>query len=874
MPASNEPWGKLEHDASGRVVAEQALRRHCRDVAAVFDGLCRLPGIGGRLARLAGRGALDEVTLARFGWLVHLHDCGKVNAGFQARRDVRRPPVGHIKPLAVLFGDKADRALAGEALAALGAERLASWGAGVDALFDAVLSHHGRPWPRDEPSRFDVVHWRPSENYDPMAELRRLRDDADAMFPAAFADHAPSLPTPAPFVHAIAGLAQLADWIASSEWRDRLQDRDRAAWSAALLRRIGLDPGLLRGRLRAGEHVRLEAAFGFPPRPAQALAASVPGALCILEAETGSGKTEAALWRFVELFRAGAVDGLFFALPTRTAAAQLHRRVEAMVARPWPAKAPPVVLAVPGYLDDAEPGGLPLADDPLDAAAGEGTAPTVPVWASEHPKRYFVATISVGTVDQALLAGLRVKHAHLRGAALLRHLVVVDEVHGSDRYMRGILERLLEHHLSAGGHALLLSATLGAETRLRLAGCGRSGDGAVTEIDLAEAIATPYPLLTTVSAENVGEVEIAADGRSKAVAVETRNLLDDPATVAAETLAAARAGAKVLVVRNTVAGALAVQSALEEIAGPDAPELFRVAGVATLHHGRFAREDRRLLDAAVEAALGKARPSGGCVVVGTQTLEMSLDIDADVLITDLCPVDVLLQRLGRLHRHACEPDGRPRRRAAGFDEPRAIVLTPAGGLAPFLAARRPGRLPQHGLGFSMRDGTVVGVYADIAVLEATRRLVVAEPLWRIPEMNRELVERGLHSQAIDALIDGLPDADRSAWRDHRTTVEGRDFAFGAAAAASVLRRDLGFMDPANRLDADERIRTRLGEDSLMIDLPEGTTGPFGRPIRRLSLPGWMATMLLRAPSTLTVQSPWSEWSTHLSYDRWGLRLSR
>ncbi len=106
-----------------------------------------------------------------------------------------------------------------------------------------------------------------------------------------------------------------------------------------------------------------------------------------------------------------------------------------------------------------------------------------------------------------------------------------------------------------------------------------------------------------------------------------------------------------LVVRNTVDGAVAVQRALTGLAGEDEPCLFRVADIVTLHHGRFAREDRRLLDRAVE----HVRPVAGVGRhhrLGTQTLEQSLDIDADVLFTDLCPADVLLQRLGRLHRHA------------------------------------------------------------------------------------------------------------------------------------------------------------------------------------------------------------------------------
>ena len=125
--------------------------------------------------------------------------------------------------------------------------------------------------------------------------------------------------------------------------------------------------------------------------------------------------------------------------------------------------------------------------------------------------------------------------------------------------------------------------------------------------------------------------------------------MPDLRSVAAQALEAARAGAKVLVVRNTVRYAITTQQELEEIASvAERALLFSYEATLTLYHGRFAPADRRLLDHEVERRLGRDRPPGGMVVVGTQTLEQSLDIDADQLITDLCPVDVLLQRIGRL----------------------------------------------------------------------------------------------------------------------------------------------------------------------------------------------------------------------------------
>lgn len=835
-------WGKLTHDTEGRVVGEQTLSAHCRDVAAVFAALIVLPGIISRLGRLMGS-PLNAAALARLTYLVHLHDMGKVNAGFQARRDRAAPVVGHVTPLACLIGDRADKALADGALLALDAARMESWGAGVEPLLDAILSHHGKPWRRDDARHADRRHWRrTSDGYDPLQALAALRADADAFVPLAHeSGWIAALPDAPRFVHAVAGLAQLADWIASSGWEQAPDEPGRASWAAARLRMIGLDPEPWRAPLRDGGLPSFEALFGNVPYPHQVSVGELPGRLLIIESETGSGKTEAALWRFASLFSSGAVDGLYFALPTRTAAVQLHARVEAFASRLWPDGAPPVVLAVPGYLDERgsrQPasGALPVATDPLDAT--EEDARGTPVWASEHPKRYFAGLMAVGTVDQALLAILRVKHAHLRGSALMRQLLVLDEVHASDAYMRRLLGRLLRDHLAAGGYAVLLSATLGAEARHQLvveARGGRVVDEPAPGHEVAEGIR--YPLLTSAAPVGV-PVAVSGCAAEKVVQMQSRDWLDDPVAIAGFAIEAAREGGRVLVIRNTVDGAVAVQRAIESLVNRDEDVLFRIGGVPALHHGRYAREDRRTLDHAVEQAIGRTRPGGGCVIVGTQTLEQSLDLDADLLVTDLCPVDVLLQRLGRLHRHRTDGRGRERVRPPNFRAPQAVVLVPTGGLIPFLGPRRPNGLRRHGLGHRLENGVPRGVYADLTVLEATRRLVVTRPAWSIPTMNRELVEAAIHSEAITALLAGLPEEERERWVAHRRSVEGARLADSQLATDGALFRDRPFMDEPNTR-FDERLATRLGADDRLVELPDATVGPFHQFVRRLVLPGWM-----------------------------------
>lgn len=460
------PWGKLVLDENGRTVAWQSLEDHSRFVASVFRALTALPGLRLRLDKAAGE-RLSDGQLERLAYLVFLHDCGKTNGGFQARIDPRKPPVGHIAPLAAIFGKAPDMASAQRACEILNDARLASWGESVPDLLDVIFSHHGAPWPHEEPGTRYRGHWQPSDSYDCWSSLAELARAADAYFPTVdlVAD---ALPGNSRFLHAVAGLVQLADWIGSAAWSARDTEPPTPGWEGRALSHIGVDPQPWRASLRTPDFADV---FGRQPYAHQQAAGDAPGRLLVLESETGSGKTEAALWRFLTLFQAGEVDGLYFALPTRTAAVQLHQRVERFAHAVWGDVAPCVVLAVPGYLTNGENGALPAAPDAMDDV--EADVRRFSGWANAHPKRYFSSLLGVGTVDQALLASLLVKHAHLRGSLLMRHLLVVDEVHASDRYMQSLLAQLLEDHLAAGGHAVLLSATLGTIARERLLAAAR-----------------------------------------------------------------------------------------------------------------------------------------------------------------------------------------------------------------------------------------------------------------------------------------------------------------------------------------------------------------------------------------------------------------
>ena len=803
-----QAWGKTDKD-SGEF---HPLAHHSMDVAAVFARMLELPVIRDGL-EAAADAALTESTCRRLAALAFLHDIGKLHPGFQAKGWAdgiwRRPTTGHLKEswaflmLAARWPEHPFHATI---------QRILDWGEAVLPLMGAMFAHHGRPV--EPPSSPTLLEWPSLAHYDWRTEARRMGDALQRWFSAAFESGGEHLPRTPRFCHEIAGLAALADWIGSDrqffEYSTPLaldydaQARDAAASALAA---IGFDSRAL-AATPAPSFPKLT---DFPePNPAQAAVGRVDSdaRLVILEAETGSGKTEAALWRFTQLLAAGVVSGLYFAVPTRAAARQLHRRVQKALRRAFGEAAPEAVLAIPGMLRAGEFSGLRL---PHWRVKWDDDATTAPQrWAAEHATRYLAATVAVGTVDQAMLAGLQVKHAHLRGSALRRSLLVIDEVHASDTYMTEILKHLLDGHLAAGGYAMLMSATLGATARARWT------DESLPNHETAST--APYPAVW-VKGENAPRAPAEA-GRLRTVRPEVVPTME-PAEAASRAASAAEQGARVLVIRNTVSMAVATWRAAIDAGA--ASLLMQVADGPALHHGRFAVEDRELLDRAVEETLRPVaeREPHGCIVIGTQTLEQSLDIDADLLITDLCPMDVLLQRIGRLHRHVLP-------RPAGFDAARAVVLVPEGGLDPLSEPAF-----YNGLGgWKSADGGFNGIYCDLAGLELTRRLLIDNQVWRIPEMNRALVEGATHPDLVAALIAQKGET----WDRYDRLNGGARAAEGMVARLNVLDREAPFDDSLRFPPSDERIMTRLGEEGVILALDPPPEGPFGRSITRIAIP--------------------------------------
>ncbi len=876
--AQLQAWGKLDRNHPEASTAPRlSLVAHCVDVAAVAQALLCLPTWRKRFERLAGR-SFTELDVERLTVLAFFHDVGKAGAGFYSqclpaadqeawmrRCGGDRSQLGHTRVVAPLL----DFELRFERhRSALGINALRDWaeppGFGEDPavaqepvmdLWLAAVSHHGQPMSANAlqgQARQAWATWtQPAGGYDPVEGLRELGAAARSLWPAAFANTSCLAQPTHALIHAFAGLVSLADWIGSNCEPDffpyelgGLQDHQR--WPLA---RARADSVLVAMRLNL-EAARADlvqrapgfaSIFPFEPSAVQQAAAAAPlHSPLVLEAETGSGKTEAALWRFKTLFEAGEVDALCFLLPTRVAATGISQRLEGFITDlfPDPALRPNTVLAVPGYLHANSEDGTRLAAFTVTWPDAEDRASLF--WAAENSKRFFAAAAAAATIDQFLLSTLQTKHAHLRASVLLRSLVVVDEVHASDAYMRALLCASLKRHLSAGGHAMLLSATLTQDLReelLRTApqqrpkrrGFGGRTDGAAAAAvaDFQTGVNSAYPLLTAPGWAQ----PCPAGAFGKRIQCCLKPLMRDAVAVAQLAAQAVQQGARVLVLRNTVRQAVATQQALEDLLGADHPALFRCKHVVSLHHGRYAFADRQALDAAVNAQFGKAAAGvlQPLVLCATQTVEISVDCDADFLITDLAPMDVLLQRMGRLHRHPQQRLQRP----AGFEAPRCFVLTPEAvveaaddgpALAPLL---KPAGARGLGLGGQ-------SAYPDVVCLQATLLALQQRAVLQIPQDNRALVEQACGSRALYMLAESLGEQ----WLAHHSATRGKAFAQAAEASYRVIDWQAPWRDAVpGELSGDAK--TRLGLNAVEIELPTCPLSAFGHVIKQISVPAWM-----------------------------------
>jgi CRISPR-associated endonuclease/helicase Cas3 len=432
--------------------ATRTLIGHSLDVAYASRAMLQQGACRDRLSAAAGM-PLTDVHVDRLAVLVGLDDFGKATRGFQDRIHGRSRASGHVAEALAVVG--AAGTIPDTVRAALRDDLLNGWFENAWGAIYAAICHHGEPVGETRIAECGAgisAQWAVEAGYDPIAEIAALMNVMLVSFPRAVGSAEP-FPDTTRFQHALAGLVMTADWMGSdARWYPVAGPDDRPQAADALLADTRW----------SGWHTDAtpEALLGNRmPRAAQEVVLTLPLSerLVVLEAPTGTGKTEASVMWASRLVAAGLVDGLYFAVPTRSAATEIHARIASMISRVHPLLTARTVRAVPGMLD-------------TDHAMQRWDEPSEPTWAIGSTRRVMGAPVAVGTIDQAMLSQLKVRHGHLRAWCLARHLLVIDEVHASDPYMSEIVSRLVDEHLALGGYALLMSATLGETMRARLEG--------------------------------------------------------------------------------------------------------------------------------------------------------------------------------------------------------------------------------------------------------------------------------------------------------------------------------------------------------------------------------------------------------------------
>ena len=409
------------------------------------------------------------------------------------------------------------------------------------------------------------------------------------------------------------GLTVVADWIGSGS----LFDDPAEAWEPLVSRAVD-EAGFSPFRVKTG--LSFHDVFGFSANAMQtAMAQSVgePG-VYVLEAPMGMGKTEAALFAAYRLLESGMASGLYFALPTQLTSNKIYERLipflDAILEPECRKAVTPLLLHGMAWL----------------YASHDEEGPHASSW-FEQSKRGLLAPFGAGTLDQALMSVINVRHPHVRSFGLAGKVVILDEVHSYDAYTGTLLDVLVKHLRALGCTVIILSATL---TKSRL--------HAFVEND--ELSGEAYPLITPVNSRGVTESSVE---QGKADADVRLCIGIEDAAAVEEALLRAEQGQQVLWIENTVKEA---QALFKNMAGRASDMDIEVG----LLHSRFTPSDRQRNEARWTALYGKAsegRSQCGRILIGTQVLEQSLDIDADFLVTRICPTDMLFQRMGRLWRH-------------------------------------------------------------------------------------------------------------------------------------------------------------------------------------------------------------------------------
>lgn len=580
----------------------------------------------GIIAQLARELSLSKDCLIGFvGYLVSLHDIGKVEYSFQAQDAITKETIGKEAALREVYlpgvrHEKTGRDFLRFFWRASGEDR------GACNLLSRIVGAHHQGKSGDGHYRSDSA-WQ-TARIELEAELKShfLKDQQFRL---------PVIPKGKQGAAAaiLLGLMILSDWIASGStfadaeaWVGGPNAENRIRKEAqSFLQKTGLKPNPF---VWPDEFCRL-----WPMIPAGGLrpiqreierqmqAAEEKPLVVLIEAPMGEGKTEAGIYAAVQMAKYWGKDGFYIALPTAATANQMVGRVQSLLDMHKLSSAVRLLHSM-AWLESQ-----PDLETNTQMEHDELASWLAPL------KRALLGQYAVGTVDQAMLAATNVKYGVLRLLGLVNKALIIDEIHAYDAYMSEILVRLLEWCKALCIPVVMLSATLPPDLKKKLLAPYTS-----------QALSGAYPLITMLGPDGmVQEHPIAGTSHRLTVSIKMAPILNEPDLIAKAAIREVGDGGCLCVLMNTVKEAQSVYLAIRE----------RYHGDLMLFHAQFPAGQRAEIEHICVRKYGKdksQRPKQS-ILVATQVVEQSLDVDFDVMLTAVAPIDLLLQRMGRVFRH-------------------------------------------------------------------------------------------------------------------------------------------------------------------------------------------------------------------------------
>lgn len=709
-------------------------------------------------------GMTDNAMIAFMGYLASLHDIGKIEYHFQCKDHdmkallkelgVDQKYVGHENIRHEKTGEIVLRQIWDE------------MDQDYDSLeiFSALIGAHHQNNHKSDFRKKDPFF---DEHRKSLERNMRGRFLSDAEM------HFPELPDQQEgvFEAILLGVLILSDWISSGsmfadaeDWINQKNcDNQIISRTEEFLEKSGLKKALVNWGQSFTDVWPWIPRYGM--RPLQQGAEKLMGSdkcysLILLEAPMGEGKTEAGMYCAVQMLRQWKKDGFYVALPTAATSNQMVSRIKDWFRVLDIPKEVRLLHGMAWMVDECTSEDIQNTEDQDEIAR----------WLAPL-RRGFLGQFSVGTIDQAMMSVTKVKYGVLRLLGLSNKVLVIDEIHSYDVYMGEFIQRLLEWCKAMKIPVVMLSATLPPKLKAKLL-------VPYTKKPLSRG----YPLITAVCEDgSVEELPVQKTVKNITISVDLLPILNDPQRIARKAAELTEQGGCVCVLMNTVRQAQKVYSALEEC----------YDGELMLFHAQFPAYQRKEIEEACIYKFGKdkSRRPKRAILVATQVVEQSLDVDFDAMLTAVAPIDLVLQRMGRIFRH--DDTIRP----IHLQQPSQHILIPDG--------------EDYGV-----DGYV---YPEV-LLRQTIQVLKGRDKVKIPEDLASLVADGYDESKV-------PPWEFEKWMEHMIgeqieAGQSRKYLIGTPDKTYSALGDSGqFFDD----DGENRyltVQTRLGEPSVRIALLE------------------------------------------------------